>query len=155
MEVFIYMRIKNVSTSGSFKNGGSTAGSSKRANELFAIKLLDNNAGFRSTSLVRTSSSRNLHYSSADLALNLSRFDAAKAKCTYDRDKQKLLAVIESSFGTTAPFNQLVLEVLNARFLGLKEASRSSPSNRRFSGRARATSFNSDTDVDVEVTMQV
>ena len=44
MEVFIYMRIKNISTSGSFKNGGSTAGSSKRANDLFAIKLLTTGA---------------------------------------------------------------------------------------------------------------
>ena len=55
---------------------------------------------------------------------SLSRFDAAKAQCRYDRDRQKLLGVIEASFGTVAPFNQLVLEVLNARVLGLKEASR-------------------------------
>ena len=61
---------------------------------------------------------------SADLMWRLSRFDAAEALCRYDRDRQKLLAVIEASFGTTAPFNQLVREVLNARALGLKEVSR-------------------------------
>ena len=55
--------------------------------------------------------------------LHLSHFDAAKAQCRYDRDRQRLLAVIEASFGTTAPFNQLVLEVLNKRVLGVKEVS--------------------------------
>ena len=36
----------------------------------------------------------------------VARFDAEKAKCRYDRDRQRLLAVIEASFGTTTPFNQ-------------------------------------------------
>ena len=54
----------------------------------------------------------------------IARFEAAKAQCRHDRDRQKLLAVIEASFGTAAPFNQLVREVLNARALGLKEVSR-------------------------------
>ena len=99
MEMFVFMRIKNV---------GSTADSAKSAGQLLTVKLLDN---------------------SADLTRSLSRFDAAKAQCRYDRDRQKLLAVIEASFGTTAPFNQLVLEVLNARVLGLKEASRHSRLN--------------------------
>ena len=58
-----------------------------------------------------------------DLAQSLSRFDAAKAQCRYDRDRQRLLAVIEASFGTAAPFNQLVLEVLNRRLLGVKDGS--------------------------------
>ena len=65
----------------------------------------------------------------SNLTHSLSRFDAAKAQCRYDRDRQRLLAVIEASFGTAAPFNQLVLEVLNARVLGLKEASRHSRLN--------------------------
>ena len=115
MEVFIFMRIKNV---------GSTAESAKLASELMTVKLLENNA---------------------DLARSLSRFDAAKAQCRYDRDRQKLLGVIEASFGTVAPFNQLVLEVLNARVLGLREASRHTVASRR---RSKA-------DVDVQVSMQV
>ncbi len=61
--------------------------------------------------------------------LILARFDAAKAQCRYDRDRQKLLAAIEASFGTVASFNQLVRKVLSAGLLGLsqghKEASRS------------------------------
>ena len=105
MEVFIFMRIKNF---------GSTADSARLASQLLTIKLLDNKA---------------------DLVRGLSRFDAAKAECRYDRDRQKLLAVIETSFGTVAPFNQLVLEVLNARVLSLKEGSRLSPANRRSSGQ--------------------
>ena len=103
MEVFIFMRVKD---------DGATAGSTQLARQLFTVKLLGDNA---------------------DLMWTLSRFDAAKAQCRYDRDRQMLLAVIEASFGTTAPFNQLVLEVLNAQVLGLKEASRStaSPSRKR------------------------
>ena len=119
MEVFIFVRIKNV---------GSTAESAKSASQLLTVKLLDNSA-----------------VNSADLTQSLSRFDAAKAQCRYDRDRQKLLAVIEASFGTTAPFNQLVLEVLNARVLGLREASRHTVASRR---RSKA-------DVDVQVSMQV
>ena len=94
MEVFIFMRIKDV---------GAAAGSAQLARQLVTVKLLGD---------------------TTDLMLRLARFDAAKAQCRYDRDRQKLLAVIEASFGTTAPFNQLVLEVLNAQVLGLKEASR-------------------------------
>ena len=118
MEVFIFMRIKNV---------GSTAESAKLASELMTVKLLEDNA---------------------DLARSLSRFDAAKAQCRYDRDRQKLLGVIEASFGTVAPFNQLVLEVLNARVLGLKEASRHSPASRRISGQA--ASIKADVDVQLQ-----
>ena len=118
MEVFIFIRIKNV---------GSTADSAKLASELLTIKLLDK---------------------SADLTRSLSRFDAAKAQCRYDRDRQKLLGVIESSFGTVAPFNQLVLEVLNARVLGLKEASRHPPASRRISGQA--ASIKADVDVQLQ-----
>ena len=98
MEVFIFMRIKNLSAAAS----------------QLTIKLL----------------SRDL-----DLALSLSRFDAAKALCRYDQDRQRLLAVIEASFGTAAPFNQLVLEVLNKRVLGLKEASRHRSRTRLTSSR--------------------
>ena len=100
MEVFLFMRIKNV---------GGTADVARLAHQNITIKLLE---------------------SKADLAQHLLRFNAAKAKCRYDRDRQKLLAVIEASFGTMAPFNQLVLEVFNAQILGLKDASR----RRRASG---------------------
>ena len=81
-----------------------------------------------------------------DLAQSLSRFDAAKAQCRYDRDRQRLLAVIEASFGTAAPFNQLVREVLNKQVLGLKEASRS-PAGRRIAGQAGGIKA----DVDVQL----
>ena len=97
------------------KDLGATVGSTQLTSPL-AVKFLGDNA---------------------DLAQNLARFDAAKAQCRYDRDRQKLLAVIEASFGTTAPFNQLVREVLNARVLGLKEVS-------RHKGRTGLTSTESD-----------
>ena len=82
-----------------------------------------------------------------DLASSLSRFDAAKAQCRYDRDRQRLLAVIEASFGTAAPFNQLVRELLNQQVLGLKEASRS-PAGRRVAGQAGG--IKADVDVQLE-----
>jgi tRNA U34 5-methylaminomethyl-2-thiouridine-forming methyltransferase MnmC len=44
----------------------------------------------------------------ASLEDDLRRFDAARAKCFLDRDRQKLLAIVETSFGTIAPFNALV-----------------------------------------------
>ena len=42
----------------------------------------------------------------------LLRFDAGKAVCTVEADRQRLLAVIEAAFGTAAPFNNLVRGVL-------------------------------------------
>lgn len=61
-----------------------------------------------------------------DVSLDmLMQFDAANAKVRHDRDRQKLLAVIEASFGTTAPFNKLVVTVFNEQLKGLvKEPTR-------------------------------
>ena len=106
MEVFIFMRIKDV---------GATAGSKQLISELLTVKLLGDNT---------------------DLMPSLARFDAAKAQCYYDRDRQKLLAVIEASFGTAAPFNQLVREVLNAQVIGLNGGSHNAKAVKGRSGRA-------------------
>lgn len=38
----------------------------------------------------------------------LSTFDAAKAQCFLDKDRQHLLAVIESTFGTFTAFNKIM-----------------------------------------------
>ena len=38
----------------------------------------------------------------------LSTFDAAKAQCFLDKDRQRLLAAIESTFGTFTAFNKIV-----------------------------------------------
>jgi hypothetical protein len=43
-----------------------------------------------------------------DLYRSLAQFDAAKAQCFLVEDREKLLAVVEASFGTFAPFNQIV-----------------------------------------------
>ena len=45
---------------------------------------------------------------SADFSSDLAKFDAGQAKCFLDRDRQKLWAVIEASFGTFEPFNRIV-----------------------------------------------
>ena len=45
---------------------------------------------------------------SESLANSLRTFDAAKAKCFLDTDRQRLWAVIETSFGTFTPFNEIV-----------------------------------------------
>ncbi len=49
----------------------------------------------------------------ADLEQRLAHFDAGKAKCFLDRDRQRLLAVIEATFGTFAPFNRIVRQLLS------------------------------------------
>ena len=43
-----------------------------------------------------------------DVRVALNRFDAARAKCFLAADQEKLLAVIESGFGSLAPFNSLI-----------------------------------------------
>ena len=45
------------------------------------------------------------------LVRQLQRFDAAEARCFLNRDRQRLWAVIEASFGTFAPFNKRVRAV--------------------------------------------
>ena len=54
----------------------------------------------------------------ASLADKITRFEAAKAECRYDRDRQKLLAVIEASFGTTSLFDEVVVKIFNEQVLG-------------------------------------
>ena len=49
----------------------------------------------------------------SDLAAGLATFDAGRAKCFLDEDKQRLWAVIEASFGTFAPFNALVRDIFS------------------------------------------
>ena len=56
---------------------------------------------------------------------SLAGLDASKAKCYLDRDQQKLLAVIEASFGTVAPFNKLVRDILVRKVGSLEKAAAS------------------------------
>ena len=51
------------------------------------------------------------------LAQLLSKFEADKAQCFLDGDRQKLLAVIEASFGTFAPFNKIVRGIFRDKLL--------------------------------------
>jgi hypothetical protein len=48
----------------------------------------------------------------------LMNFDAGKAKCFLERDRQMLLAIVETSFGTTAPFNSLVRDIFDEQLRG-------------------------------------
>ena len=48
----------------------------------------------------------------ADLAPRLASVDAGKALCALDEDRERLLAVIESSFGTFAPFNKIARAII-------------------------------------------
>ena len=50
-----------------------------------------------------------------DLGQQLARFDAGKAQCFLDGDRQRLLAVIDATFGTLAPFNALMRKLLLRR----------------------------------------
>ena len=45
----------------------------------------------------------------------LALFDAEKARCFFDADRQRLLAVIESTFGTAAPFNRIVRSLVQSQ----------------------------------------
>ena len=83
------------------------------------IKGIDETAAQQTTHLVVKELSRD-----ADLAQTLARFKSANAQCRYDRDRQRLLAVIEASFGTTRSFDELVLKVFNAQVVGVVEAAR-------------------------------
>ena len=49
-----------------------------------------------------------VHHLSADARNLLANFNASKAQCFKPKDKQHLLAVIESGFGDLVPFNKLV-----------------------------------------------
>ena len=61
----------------------------------------------------------------------IARFEAAKAQCRHDRDRQRLLAVIEASFGTTVPFDELVVKVFNEQVIGVKGLQRQVDTMRR------------------------
>ena len=52
---------------------------------------------------------------SADLPRILSMFDAGKARCYLASDRHRLLAVIESAFGTFGPFNKIVRGVFTEK----------------------------------------
>ena len=47
----------------------------------------------------------------ADRAKLAAAFDAGRSRCFLDRDRQRLLAVIEASFGTFQPFNVIVRKI--------------------------------------------
>ena len=72
-------------------------GDSTQLTSLFSIKMLRDDDNFM---------------------VEISRFEATKAKCRHDRDCQKLLAVIEASFGTTTLFDQLVFKIFKEQVLG-------------------------------------
>ena len=43
-----------------------------------------------------------------DVRVALNRFRAQEAKCFLKEDQERLLAVVESGFGSLAPFNALI-----------------------------------------------
>ena len=45
-------------------------------------------------------------------ALALTKFEAEKAQCFLKHDRQRLLAVVEASFGYLSPFNKVVRKLL-------------------------------------------
>ena len=107
MEVFIFMRIKSIDPAIDKSTSSRRLPSRRRPGRLET----------KPTQLVASQLTLKLLGDDASLALSFARFDAAKAECRYDRDRQRLLAVIEASFGTAAHFNQVVLEVLNKQVL--------------------------------------
>ena len=49
------------------------------------------------------------------LATRLQNFDAGKAKCYLSKDRHKLWAVIEASFGDFIPFNKIVRDIFTVQ----------------------------------------
>ena len=49
---------------------------------------------------------------------SLSMFDATKAECCLNKDRQQILAAIETSFGTTEPFSKLVRAIVDEKVRG-------------------------------------
>ena len=54
---------------------------------------------------------RYLHDDVDEFARKIGPIDSAKARCTYEMDREFLLAIIEASFGTVAPFDKVVSEI--------------------------------------------
>ena len=46
------------------------------------------------------------------------RFDADKADCSLNEDRQRLLAAVESTYGTSKPFNKIVQNLLAEKLEG-------------------------------------
>ena len=67
---------------------------------------------------------RLVHDDVEELTRRIGRIDSAQARCTHETDRQFLLAIIEASFGTVVPFNNIVREIF------AKECSRHIPSLR-------------------------
>jgi len=60
----------------------------------------------------------------------MAQFDASKARCYLDKDRQGLLAVVEAGFGTFAPFNKLVRDIFAPHIKGSTTRSLGSPTKR-------------------------
>lgn len=53
--------------------------------------------------------------SSADTTAALAKFDCARAKCFHVADREKILAVIETGFGDTQPFNRIIRNLFSTQ----------------------------------------
>jgi hypothetical protein len=60
------------------------------------------------------------------LLLVLHAIDAAKARCFVDADRQRLLAIIEASFGTCSHFNTIVHGILQYKLTGKRALAKAS-----------------------------
>ena len=64
---------------------------------------------------------RVLELGGVDVRVALNRFDANDAKCFLKEDQERLLAVVESGFGSLAPFNALIRSIfIDARATNLE-----------------------------------
>ena len=64
---------------------------------------------------------RVLEFGGVDVRVALNRFRAQEAKCFLKEDQERLLAVVESGFGSLAPFNALIRSIfIDARATNLE-----------------------------------
>jgi hypothetical protein len=53
-----------------------------------------------------------------EIKSRIARFDAGKAKCSQSGDRHRLLGAIEATYGTPAPFNDIVRSLLAEKLGG-------------------------------------
>ena len=66
----------------------------------------------------------------------LAQFDAAQAQCTLARDRHRILAVIETAYGTVEPFNELVRDLFASKLAAPSASDASSQSASSYSPRS-------------------
>ena len=81
--------------------------------ELFVFIKMGGNSNEIAMRLAVSSGAADQTAARKSILASLSKFDTDKAQCLYALDKEQLMAVIETSFGSTKPFSKLVRAIFD------------------------------------------